>query len=154
MTGGHRQFWNCKCSRRSRRPIPLARQLKVNLGRKKILEGLHMRRVVVVLALLALALPMAAWADDISIVNQAGNIAISNMTGTGGAGTIGASTVTSNQSQLTSFDGFTSSKGADLGRVNFATGALLSGTVSGGGVFSATGSSFTVIGQGKWLAGL
>lgn len=113
-----------------------------------------MRRVVVVLALLALALPMAAWADDISIINHAGNIAISDMSGTGGLGTIGSSTITSNQSQLTSFDGFTSSKGADLGRVNFATGALLSGSVSGGGVFSATGSSFTVIGQGKWLAGL
>src|ERR1700690_873001 len=141
MTDDHRKFWNCKCSRRSRRPIPLGRQLKVNLGRKNFLEGLHMRRVVVVLALLALALPMAAWADDISILNKAGNIVISDMTGTGGLGTIGSSTVTSNQSQLTSFDGFTGT----LGRVNFATGVLSSGTVSGGGVFSATGSSFTVI---------
>jgi hypothetical protein len=118
------------------------------------LGGFNMRRVVVVLALLALALPMAAWADDISIINQAGNIAISNMSGTLGLGTIGSSTITSNQSQLTSFDGINSSKGQDLGRVSFTTGVLSSGSVSGGGVFSATGSSFVVTGQGKWLAGL
>src|SRR5271167_1187903 len=113
-----------------------------------------MRRVVVVLALLALALPMAAWANDIIVINQFGNIAISDMSGTGGAGTIGGTTIASNQSQLTSFDGFTSAPGHSLGSVAFTTGTLSSGTISGGGVFSSTGSTFTVTGQGAWLKGL
>jgi hypothetical protein len=89
-----------------------------------------------------------------AITNQSGTIAISNMAGTGGLGTIGSTTITSHDSELTNFDGIASSKPADLGRVNFTTGTLSSGSVSGGGVFSPTGSSFAVIGRGKWLAGL
>jgi hypothetical protein len=77
------------------------------------------------------------------------------MSGTAGLGTIGVTTISSQGSQLTSFDGFSSAKGsAAMGTVSFATGALLSGSVSGGGVFSTTGSSFTVIGIGKWEHGL
>jgi hypothetical protein len=116
-----------------------------------------MRRVVGVLALLALALPMAAWADTITTTNQTGTIAISGMTGTGGLGTIGTSTISSNGSQLTNFSfgsfSASSTKGTDLGSVNFTTGALSSGSVSGGGIF-AGGGSFSITGQGKWLAGL
>lgn len=78
-----------------------------------------MRRVVV-LALLALALPMAATADII-MMNQGGTIAISNMAGTGGLGMIGASTITSKGSQLTQFNSFT----GHLGTVNYSTGTLL-----------------------------
>ena len=40
-----------------------------------------MRRVVV-LALLALALPIAVWADGINITNQGGTVAITGMAGT------------------------------------------------------------------------
>ena len=102
-----------------------------------------MRRVVV-LALLALALPMAATADII-MMNQGGTIAISNMLGTGGLGTIGASTISSKGSQLTQFNGYT----GHLGYVNYSTGTLASGSVSGGGTFSA-GGTFDIFGVGAW----
>jgi len=112
-----------------------------------------MRRVVGLVALLALALPMAAWAGSISIVNQRGSIAISDPNG--GLGTIGTSTITSKGSQLMNFDGVSApSNTTTLGYLSFATGTLATGTVSGGGTFSATGSSFDVIGVGKWMEGL
>ena len=109
-----------------------------------------MRRMVGVLALLALAFPMAAFADTITLANQGGTIAISDMAGTGGAGTIGSSTITSNGSQLTQFNGIVAPKGHSLGSVNFMTGVLESGTVSGGGIFSGNGSSFIVTGAGNY----
>src|SRR5271170_78051 len=116
-----------------------------------------MRRVVVILALLALALPMAAWADTITTTNQTGTIFISGMSGTSGLGTVGTSTIASSGSQLTSFSwgsfSATSGKGSALGSVSFVTGALATGSVSGGGTF-AGGGSFTITGQGSWLAGL
>jgi hypothetical protein len=96
-----------------------------------------MRRVVV-LALLALALPMAAWADGIVLTNQFGSISV------------GTSGITSVQSQLTSFNGIVAPKGHSLGTVSFSTGALVSGSIAAGGVFSATGSSFVVIGKGNY----
>jgi hypothetical protein len=96
-----------------------------------------MRRVVV-LALLALALPIAAWADGIDLVNQFGSISISN------AG------ITSTQSQLTQFNGIVAPKGKSLGSVSFTTGALISGSIAAGGTFSSTGSTFVVIGKGNF----
>jgi hypothetical protein len=86
------------------------------------------------------------------VTNQFGSIALSDMTDP--LGTIGATTITSTQSELTSFDGISSSKGQDLGRFNFTTGVLSSGSVSGGGVFSGTGSSITIVGQGEWLTNI
>jgi mucin-19 len=116
-----------------------------------------MRRVVGVMALLALALPMAAWADTVSTTNQTGTIAVSGMSGTAGLGTVGTSTIRSNGSQATNFSfgsfSASSTKGTDLGSVSFTTGALSSGSVSGGGIFAGRGS-FSITGQGKWLAGL
>ncbi len=94
-----------------------------------------MRRVVV-LALLALALPMAAWASGIDLTNQFGSISIST------AG------ITSVGSQLRSWGGFAT--GGSMGKVSFSTGALTSGSISAGGTFSATGSSFVVLGVGQW----
>lgn len=91
-----------------------------------------MRRVVV-LAILALALPIAAWADII-VTNQFGSISIS------GAG------VTSKGSQLTSWGAINNAHGS----VSFSTGALTSGSIRWGGTFSATGSSFDVFGVGAW----
>jgi hypothetical protein len=99
-----------------------------------------MRRVVV-LALLALALPIAAWADGIVLTNQFGSISIST------AG------ITSVQSQLKSFNGITATAGHSLGSVSFSTGALTSGSIRWGGTFSATGSSFVVTGVGNWAQG-
>lgn len=95
-----------------------------------------MRRVVI-LALLALALPIAAWADGIDLTNQFGSISIS------------ASGIKSVGSQLESFNGITAAKGHSLGSVSFTTGALISGSIANGGTFSATGSTFTVIGKGN-----
>ncbi|HLB91142.1 MAG TPA: PEP-CTERM sorting domain-containing protein [Terriglobales bacterium] len=111
-----------------------------------------MRRVVV-FALLALALPLAAWADGITLTNQDGTVSISGMTGTGGLGTIGVSTITSKGSELTQWNGTQAKPGGALGSVSFSTGALLSGSISGGGTFAA-GGSFDVTGVGKWAESL
>ncbi len=105
-----------------------------------------MRRVVV-LALLALALPMAAWADGITIVNEFGSISIT-------PGGIGYSTISSTQSELVQWGSYMSAKGQSLGTVNYTTGVLLSGSVATGGTFSSTGSSFDVIGKGKWASNI
>jgi hypothetical protein len=85
-----------------------------------------------------LALPMAAWADGIVLVNQFGSIGISD------AG------ISSTQSQLTQFNGIVAPKGHSLGSVSFTTGALVSGSIAAGGVFSSTGSTFVVIGKGNY----
>lgn len=95
-----------------------------------------MRRVVV-LALLALALPIAAWAGTITIVNVHGNI------------TLLTSGITSSGSQLKQFNSDIAPKGHSLGSVSFATGALMDGSLLGGGHFSDVGSSFNVIGNGN-----
>ncbi|MGA8299816.1 MAG: PEP-CTERM sorting domain-containing protein [Terriglobales bacterium] len=96
-----------------------------------------MRRVVI-LALLAMALPMAVWADDITLTNQDGTISISN------------SGITSKGSELTSFNGIQAPPGHALGSVSYSTGALVSGSIAAGGVFSSTGSTFDVVGKGNY----
>ena len=98
-----------------------------------------MRRVVV-LALLALALPMAAWADII-LTNQFGTISMSN------AG------IVSKGSQLKSYDSIVAAPGHSLGTVSFTTGAMNGGTLAGGGTFSSVGSTFNVVGKGNWAQG-
>lgn len=94
-----------------------------------------MRRVLV-LALLALALPMAAWADGIDLVNKFGTISIS------------AGGITSTGSQLKQFNGIVAAPGHSLGSVSFSTGALIGGSIQTGGTFSDVGSSFVVTGKG------
>ena len=97
-----------------------------------------MRRVVV-LALLALALPMAALADDIKLVNLFGSISIKN------------SGISSVGSQLHSFNNIVAPKGHSLGSVSFHTGALLTGSIMNGGTFAGgAASGFTVIGKGNY----
>jgi hypothetical protein len=96
-----------------------------------------MRRVIV-LALLSLALPIAAWADAINLTNEFGSISIST------------SGITSTQSQLKTFNGITAPGGHALGSVSFSTGALLTGSLAAGGTFSATGSTFVVKGSGMY----
>jgi hypothetical protein len=94
-------------------------------------------KAALILIVLALALPLTAFADGITLTNRFGSIAISN------AG------ITSTQSQLTSFNGIVAAKGQSLGSVSFSTGALISGSISGGGTFSSVGSTFDVIGNAK-----
>ncbi len=102
-----------------------------------------MRRVVVILALLALALPMGAWADIIA-TNKFGNITFSDMAGTNLMGTIGSTTVSSMGSQLKTYGAFAATAGHALGIVNFTTGVLTSGSVFSGGMF-AGGGVFDII---------
>ena len=89
-------------------------------------------KAALILIVLVLALPLAAFADGINLTNRFGSIAISN------AG------ITSTQSQLTSFNGIVAAKGHSLGSVTFSTGPLISGSISAGGTFSSVGSTFVV----------
>ncbi len=93
-----------------------------------------MRRALV-LALVSLTLPMAAWANGIDLLNKFGTITISN------AGII------SKGSQLHQVNGINT--GHSLGSVSFGTGALLSGSIQAGGTFSSVGSFFDVVGVGQ-----
>src|SRR5258706_16467776 len=93
-----------------------------------------MRRALV-LALVSLTLPMAAWANGIDLFNKFGTITISN------AG------ITSKGSQLSQFNGINT--GHSLGSVSFGTGALLSGSIQAGGTFSSVGSFFKEVGTGQ-----
>jgi hypothetical protein len=94
-------------------------------------------KAALLLIVLALALPLTAFADGIVLTNQLGSIAISN------AG------ITSTGSQLTSFNGIKAPPGHSLGSVSFSTGALTSGSITAGGTFSSSGSTFNVTGNGK-----
>jgi len=97
-----------------------------------------MKRILFVLALLGLVLPIVASADSINLTNQFGTV------------TITASGITSKGSELMSFNGIQPTKNHSLGSVSFATGILNSGSLWTGGTFSDAGSSFVVIGVGKW----
>ena len=92
-----------------------------------------MRRTAVVLTFLTLVLPLASRADTI-VVNKGGTISLLT---TG---------IASHGSRLIQFNNIHSTPGHALGSVDFATGALTSGTLLGGGIFSSVGSSFTVTG--------
>ncbi|MGH9641542.1 MAG: PEP-CTERM sorting domain-containing protein [Terriglobales bacterium] len=98
-----------------------------------------MRRALFVLSLSSVLIPVIAKADGIDFTNRFGSV------------TILSSGITSRESELMSFDGMSASNGHALGRVNFATGALSSGSLWTGGTFSSTGSMFDVIGQGSWM---
>ena len=107
-----------------------------------------MRRVLV-LALLALALPIAAWADGIdTFTNEFGSIAISS------AG------ITSSQSQLETWGSTVATPNHALGSVTFTTGSLATGSIRYGGTFNggtttaADGTSFVVVGIGQWAKSL
>ena len=97
-----------------------------------------MKRVAVVLALCTLLLPIAARADRLTLINEFGSVTLTN------AGII------SRGSELVGFNGVTAPPRHSLGSVRFSTGALIQGSILGGGVFSSTGSSFVVIGSSKY----
>src|SRR5260221_11618408 len=102
-----------------------------------------MRRVVV-LALLALALPIAAWADDIVLTNMFGSVSISN------------SGVSSFGSQLHSFNGITAPACHSLGAVSYNNRRLASRAITGGGTLVGGASSSFIrtvrgnSGEPKW----
>jgi len=94
-----------------------------------------MRRVVL-LALVALLVPISAWAGGINLVNEKGVIYLSE------------SGLTTTGSLLMQYNNIQAAQGHALGHVYFATGALDSGSLWGGGTFSSTGSSFEVTSLG------
>jgi hypothetical protein len=96
-----------------------------------------MKRVVI-LALLALAMPLAAWADGIDITNQYGSISVS------------LSGITSRASQLKAFGGILAPSGHALGYLNFGTGAFSGTNLDQDGTFSSTGSWFDIVSAGKY----
>jgi PEP-CTERM motif len=91
-----------------------------------------MRRVVVLAILALMVVSTAAWADTITIVNKGGLLSMSN------AG------IVSTSSHLHQFNNIIAPPGGGLGFVNFSTGALVSGSIQAGGIFSSSGSSFVV----------
>jgi hypothetical protein len=88
-----------------------------------------------------LALPIAAWADAITIVNQNGGLLVST------------SGIVSHQSQLVQYNTFIAAPNHAIGTVDYATGALISGSIRYGGVF-AGGGKFDVFGTGPWAKSL
>ena len=95
---------------------------------------------LVLLAVLALALPIAAFADGgIDYTNSGGTLAGSN------------SGLTLSGSTLIAVNGLNGGgliTGSNLGTVSFATGALSSGSLQAGGTFAA-GGWFTITGNGS-----
>jgi hypothetical protein len=96
-----------------------------------------MRRVVV-LVLLLLALPIAASASAIDFVNKNGVVTFNPGTGV----------LSCTGSHLHQFNSIVAPPNGGLGFVSFATGALIDGSILGGGHFSDVGSFFDVTGAG------
>ena len=95
-----------------------------------------MKRIVV-MAVLALAMPLAAFAGNIDFGNNGGTLTGSD------------SGLSLNHSRLTSVSGFQQLgliQGPSLGNVSFTTGAFImgSGSLGSGGEFSSTGSTFVI----------
>jgi len=102
-----------------------------------------MKKAMFVLALLALVLPIAAWASGFDLTNQYGTV------------TILSSGISTRGSELMSFNGIQAPAHHSLGTVNFGTGALASGSLICGsvgacGTFSDAGSFFDVTGRGMY----
>ncbi|MFY9643573.1 MAG: PEP-CTERM sorting domain-containing protein [Terriglobales bacterium] len=97
-----------------------------------------MKRITIILGLLALLLPMAAWADGIDLTNQGGTITFTD------AGVVSAG------SELMSFNGIQAPRGHSLGSVSFSTGAFTGASLWTGGTFSSVGSSFIIKGVGNF----
>src|SRR5579864_43099 len=99
---------------------------------------------ILFLAVLALALPMAVFADSsIDYANVGGTLAASNA--------VGPATLSLSGSNLIAITGIpsgTSITGSDLGSVSFTTGLLTSGSLAMGGTFAA-GGTFTITGNGS-----
>lgn len=96
-----------------------------------------MRRVFL-LAILALALPIAAFCDT----NVDFNASHGTLTGSSAGLQLTGAT-------LIGVTGAYGDPTGNLGTVGFTTGALLSGSLTAGGTFSGTGSTFTVMGNGS-----
>jgi hypothetical protein len=98
-----------------------------------------MVKKLVLLAVLALALPMAAFASSsIDFSNSGGTLS-----GSASGLSLGGSTLIA----VNGLNGGGLITGSNLGSVSFSTGALASGSLMMGGTFAA-GGSFTITGNG------
>jgi hypothetical protein len=98
-----------------------------------------MVKKLVLLAVLALALPMAAFASSsIDFSNSGGTLS-----GSASGLSLGGSTLIA----VNGLNGGGLITGSNLGSVSFSTGALASGSLTMGGTFAA-GGSFTITGNG------
>lgn len=91
-----------------------------------------MFRKVAWLGILALALPLAAFANDLALTN-AGGVLVGNA---GGLALTGSNLIS-----------YGSTVGTNLGSVTFTTGAFTSGDIQNGGTLAA-GGSFVITGNG------
>jgi PEP-CTERM motif len=98
-----------------------------------------MVKKLVLLAVLALALPMAAFASSsIDFSNSGGTLS-----GSASGLSLGGSTLIA----VNGLNGGGLITGSNLGSLSFSTGALVSGSLTMGGTFAA-GGSFTITGNG------
>jgi hypothetical protein len=97
-----------------------------------------MIKKTVFLMILALALPLAAFASSIDFTNTGGTLA-----GTNSGMTLTGSTLIA----VNGLGGGGLITGNNLGSVSFSTGALTSGTLQMGGTFAA-GGTFSITGNG------
>jgi hypothetical protein len=88
-------------------------------------------------AILAMALPIAAWASGVNLVNKNGVVKFNAAT----------QVLSCTGSHLHQFNNIVAPPGQGLGFVSFATGALIDGSILGGGHFSDVGSFFRVFGS-------
>ena len=99
-----------------------------------------MAKKLILLVVLALALPMAAFASSqVDFTNSGGMLTGSNS----GLSLSGSTLVAVN-----GFNGGGLITGSNLGSLTFSTGALASGSLQTGGTFAA-GGSFTITGNGN-----
>jgi PEP-CTERM motif len=98
-----------------------------------------MVKKVLLLAVLALALPLAAFADS--------NVDFTNIGGTLTGGPAGLSLSGSTLAVVNGLNGGGVITGSNLGSVSFTTGAFTSGNAQTGGTLAA-GGSFTIVGNG------
>jgi len=96
-----------------------------------------MKRIVL-MALLALALPLSALATDVDFSNTGGTLS---------GNSAGLSLTGSNLTGVTGLGTGACSTAAPCGSVSFTTGALASGDTTNGAVFSS-GGTFTITGNG------
>ena len=93
---------------------------------------------VILMAVLALALPIAAMADEATFINVGGTLS---------GGTNGISLTNSDLISISGLDGLGTIQGSDLGTLSFTTGAF-TGNFETFGTF-APGGTFTITGNGQ-----
>ena len=96
-----------------------------------------MKRALALVILGCVLLTTVARADTIGFINKHGAVSIAN------------SGIVVTGSNLIQYGNIKAPPGHSLGSVSFSTGALTSGSVLTGGIFSSAGSSFEVIGKSK-----